>query len=158
MSTLSEEQVREIAERAAKATPALCESHEQLRAERDAEREAKHDALSLLASATDLLNTWAREWSATEALRPEQIKVAIDSLWRRAALDVSKGHAELVDARGDIETLQARVKELEEAMRKVLTTGGRVDMSYRENRMAFRSAIAEAWNAISAPKGQGDAS
>jgi len=41
----------------------------------------RHDADSLLASATDLLNSWAREMSVAEARDEKDIKGVIDRLW-----------------------------------------------------------------------------
>jgi hypothetical protein len=40
-----------------------------------------HDDESLLASATDLLNTWAREMSVEQARTPDDIRGVIDRLW-----------------------------------------------------------------------------
>ena len=39
------------------------------------------DALSLLASATDLLNSWAREMQVREAYNEWEIKEVVDRLW-----------------------------------------------------------------------------
>jgi hypothetical protein len=39
------------------------------------------DALSLLASTTDLLNSWARETQVKEAYNEWEIKEVVDRLW-----------------------------------------------------------------------------
>ena len=41
----------------------------------------RDDSASLLASATDLLNSWARDISVTEARNESEIKLVIDRLW-----------------------------------------------------------------------------
>lgn len=43
--------------------------------------EKEWEALSLLASATDLLNSWAREMGVQEAKTEADIKGVIDRLW-----------------------------------------------------------------------------
>ena len=43
--------------------------------------ESDRESDLLLASATDLLNTWAREMSVQQAERPEEIRGVIDRLW-----------------------------------------------------------------------------
>lgn len=50
-----------------------------------AAREKWHDSASLLASATDLLNTQAREAGVIEARDERSIKTVIDALWNDAA-------------------------------------------------------------------------
>lgn len=53
----------------------------ELEKERDAQRDAKHEAESQLASVTDLLNSWARESYVTEARDERGIKSVINGLW-----------------------------------------------------------------------------
>ena len=43
------------------------------------------EAESLLASATDLLNSWAREFSVKEAHNESEIKQVINRLWEASA-------------------------------------------------------------------------
>ena|SRR5689334_16067110 len=48
-------------------------------------QQERDDAESLLASATDLLNSWAREWGVVETFNEQGIKVLINELWDKAA-------------------------------------------------------------------------
>jgi hypothetical protein len=50
-----------------------------------------NDAERLLASATDLLNTWAREMSVEQARTPEDIRGVIDRLWSAMSTPVCTG-------------------------------------------------------------------
>lgn len=57
------------------------------------------DAESLLASATDLLNTWAREYGVVEARNEREIKFVISRLWDQVAWRLYRetyDHAKLV--------------------------------------------------------------
>lgn len=67
------------AEKIADLTAKLGEAERQ----RETIRANMHDAEGLLASATDLLNSWAREHSVTEARCEENIKQVINGLWDR---------------------------------------------------------------------------
>ena len=58
------------------------------------------DAASLLASATDLLNTWARESGVTEARNESEIKQVIDRLWSDTSSEQSCLISALHVARG----------------------------------------------------------
>lgn len=78
--------------------PALLASHEALSAE-------KWEQGSLLASTTDLLNTWARESNVTEAQNEKGIRDLADRLW-------SKLSGELCAQRRQIEALSAEVAGL----------------------------------------------
>lgn len=80
------------------ALPALLASHEALSAE-------KWEQGSLLASTTDLLNTWARESNVTEAQNEKGIRDLADRLW-------SKLSGELCGQRRQIEALSAEVAGL----------------------------------------------
>lgn len=48
------------------------------------------EALSLLASATDLLNSWAREMAVKEAHDESDIKGVIDRLWNELSTEMSR--------------------------------------------------------------------
>lgn len=55
--------------------------------------ERAHEAEGLLASATDLLNMWARESGVLEAGTEADIKGVIDRLWTRHSLTLrAKAH------------------------------------------------------------------
>lgn len=59
----------------------------------DRTRESNHDewaARSLLASATDLLNSWAREMAVKEAHDESDIKGVIDRLWSELSTEMSR--------------------------------------------------------------------
>lgn len=48
------------------------------------------DRDSLLASATDLLNSWAREMAVKEAHDESEIKEVIDRLWNELSTEMSR--------------------------------------------------------------------
>jgi hypothetical protein len=52
--------------------------------------EEQENALSLLASATDLLNSWAREMAVKEAHDESDIKGVIDRLWNELSTEMSR--------------------------------------------------------------------
>ncbi len=51
----------------------------------ESERDQKNDALSQLASVTDLLNIWAREAGVAEAYNESEVKQVVGRLWTDAA-------------------------------------------------------------------------
>lgn len=53
-------------------------------------KQDKWEALSLLASATDLLNSWAREMAVKEAHDESDIKGVIDRLWNELSTEMSR--------------------------------------------------------------------
>ena len=53
---------------------------------------AKNEALSLLASSTDLLNSWAREMGVLEARNEAGIKGVINRLWSELSTRLFKGN------------------------------------------------------------------
>ena len=59
----------------------------------------KNDALSLLASATDLLNSWAREMSVREAYNEQDIKGVVDRLWSAISTRMSSSDAKWEETR-----------------------------------------------------------
>lgn len=61
----------------APAAPRIAELERQLAAA----KAARHEAESILASATDLANSWARDSGIAEAPMPRRIKEVIDDLW-----------------------------------------------------------------------------
>src|SRR5271170_7924613 len=59
-------------------------------------QDEKNDALSLLASATDFLNSWARETHVTEARTEADIKAVVNRLWSSISARLSRLEAETV--------------------------------------------------------------
>lgn len=62
----------------------------------------KNDALSLLASATDLLNSWAREMSVREAYNEQDIKGVVDRLWSAISTRMSSSDAKWEETRREL--------------------------------------------------------
>jgi hypothetical protein len=73
----------------------------------------KNEALSLLASTTDLLNSWAREMQIVEAYDEKDIKNVVDRLWSNLSARLFRLEAESVILRGIVGRVKQAKVELD---------------------------------------------
>ncbi len=90
-----------------------------------------------------------------EAYRHNMLAVSVKQLAARLVeVDEKLGYAQanyeaqLAITQSLCESTDAKISHLSSCLRRVLTSGARQDMSVKENRDEFDTAIAEAWGAL----------